>query len=347
MDQNQFDMNRAIPYRFQKSGTYGLFAISLFAGVWLAAGVAAAGSFITGDTVPLSQLSRRYNFIAYTVQGQNLILRTKFNTFSFESNTRKVEFNNTLIWLNAPVSRYWGAWTIRDLDVDKTILPLINPTWALKPANWQMVIIDPGHGGQDPGAADLRRGLEEKNITLELAQRIRTILQKYNIAVRLTRNGDQTVELDQRCLMANQCGADLFVSIHLNAAANTSSSGIETYILPPAGCPITASTFAGTRDRIVFPGNKYDEANMVLGYYLQRSLAKYTRLEDRGVRRSRFYVIRNVNCPAALVECGFISSRNDRIKIMTSAYRDDAARGIAEGILTYINMAKRAQKLNP
>lgn len=347
MDHNQSHMQWAAPGRLKKSGAGRMFAICLLIGAWLAAGAAAAGSFMMDDAVPLSQLSRRYNFIAYTVQGQNLVLRTKFNTFSFEGNTRKVKFNDTLIWLNVPVARHWGAWTIRDLDVDKTILPLINPSRALKAENWQLLILDPGHGGQDPGAADSRRGLEEKRITLELAQRVRTILQKYNMAVRLTRNSDQTVELDQRCLMANQCAANLFVSIHLNAAANTSSSGIETYILPPAGCPITASTFAGTRDRVAFPANKHDEANMVLGYYLQKSLVKYTRLEDRGVRRSRFYVIRNVNCPAALVECGFISSRSDRTKIMTSAYRDDVARGIAEGILTYINMVKRTQKLNP
>jgi N-acetylmuramoyl-L-alanine amidase len=86
---------------------------------------------------------------------------------------------------------------------------------------------------------------------------------------------------------------------------------------------------------------------MLLGYYLQKSLIKYTRMEDRGIRRSRFYVIRNVDCPAALVECGFISSRNDRIKIVTQTYRDNVVRGIAEGILTYLNMVKRAHAINP
>ncbi|MFH1476222.1 MAG: N-acetylmuramoyl-L-alanine amidase [Verrucomicrobiota bacterium] len=300
-----------------------------------------------GDAVSLSQLSHRHNFISYTARGKNLTLKTKFNNFIFEGNTRKVEFNNILIWLNAPVTRHWGAWTIRNIDVDKTILPLINPLGTLKSEGGQLVLLDPGHGGQDPGAIDLRRGLEEKRITLELAQRVRTILQKYNIDARLTRGGDQTIELDQRCLMANRLRADLFVSIHMNAAANANSSGIETHILPPAGCPITASAFVGSRDRVAFPGNRHDGANLVLGYYLQRSMIKYTCLEDRGVRRSRFYVIRNVDCPAALVECGFISSRNDRIKIMTTAYRNNVARGIAEGIVTYLNMVKRARTLNP
>jgi N-acetylmuramoyl-L-alanine amidase len=291
----------------------------------------------------LSQLSHRYNFISYAARGKNLALKTKFNTFAFESNTRKVKFNDTLIWLNAPVTRHWGAWTIRDIDVDKTILPLINPHGALKSEGWRRVMLDPGHGGKDPGAVDLRRGLEEKRITLELAGRVRTILKKYKVDVRLTRDGDQTTDLDKRCLMANRWKADLFVSIHLNASANANASGIETHILPPAGCPITASAFVGSRDRAAFPGNRHDGANMVLGYYLQRSLLKFARLEDRGVRRSRFYVLRNVNCPAALVEGGFISSRNDRTKIMTTAYRDNVARGIAEGILAYLNLVKRAR----
>lgn len=340
-------MNLPSHHGFKKSGAIRVAGAGLLAGVWLAAEAASAGSFIMGDAVSLSQLSHRYNFLSYAAQGKNLALKTKFNTFTFEGDTRKVEFNNILIWLNASVARHWGSWTIRDLDVDKTILPLINPSQALKSESWRLVILDPGHGGQDPGASDLHRGLEEKHITLELAQRVRTILQKYNVDARLTRGGDKTTDLDQRCLLANRWGADLFVSIHLNATANSDSSGIETHILPPAGCPITASAFVSSRDRVAFPGNRHDEANMILGYYLQKSLIKYNRLEDRGVRRSRFYVIRNVNCPAALVECGFISSRNDRTKIMTAAYRDNVARGIAEGILTYLNMVKRAQALNP
>lgn len=340
-------MNFSFYRRLKQSGALRVFGVGLLAGFWLATETAAAGSFIMGDAVSLSQLSHSYSFLSYTAQGKNLTLRTKFNAFIFEGDTRKVEFNGTLVWLNAPVARHWGSWTIRDIDVDKTVLPLIRPSPALKSENWRLVIIDPGHGGQDPGASDPRRDLEEKRITLELAKRVQTILQKYNVDARLTRAGDQTTELDQRCLLANRLGADLFVSIHLNAAANSDSSGIQTHILPPAGAPITESSSVGARDRVAFPGNRHDEANMILGYYLQKSLIKYTQMEDRGVRRSRFYVIRNVDCPSALVECGFISGRNDRAKIMTAAYRDNVVRGIAEGILTYLNMVKRAQPSNP
>ncbi|MBI2438154.1 MAG: N-acetylmuramoyl-L-alanine amidase [Lentisphaerae bacterium] len=326
----------------QKTNTLGALLAGALSGLWLTAPAALAGSESLGDALSLSKLSQRYGFVSYSASGKTLTLKTKFSTLSLEGDTRKAEFNNTLIWLNAPVSRHWGSWTIREADVQKSILPLLNPTKSLRWESARLVVLDPGHGGADPGASDSRRGLEEKDIALELAKSVRTMLQKYNVAVRLTRGNDQTLELDERCQMANRWGAEVLVSIHLNAAANSGSSGIETHILPPAGCPITASASVSTRDRVVFPGNHHDEANMILGYQLQRSLLKFTKAEDRGVRRSRFYVIRNVNCPAALVECGFISSRNEKAKIMTAAYRDNIVRGIAEGIVAYLNLVKRA-----
>lgn len=320
---------------------------ALLFGVGLSAPRALCAEAGLGDTLALSKLSKRHGFVAYTTEGKRLTLKTRFSTFNFEGDTRKAEFNNTLIWLNAPVSRHWGSWTISEIDVPKTILPLLNPSGALRSENARLVVLDPGHGGGDPGAIEPRRGLEEKQLTLELAERVKTILRKYGIDARLTRSSDQTLELDERCQMANRWGADLFVSIHLNTAANSGSSGIETHILPPAGCPITASSFVGSRDKAAFAGNHHDQANMVLGYQLQRSLLKYTRAEDRGVRRSRFYVIRNVNCPAALVECGFISNHSEKNKIMTAAYRDNVARGIAEGITTYLNLVKQARPRKP
>ena len=83
------------------------------------------------------------------------------------------------------------------------------------------------------------------------------------------------MDLQERCEYATRVRADVFVSIHLNSAADTDSSGIETHILPPAGHPITASDTVGPRDRAAYPGNSHDGANLVLGYSLQRSLLKY------------------------------------------------------------------------
>ena len=114
-----------------------------------------------------------------------------------------------------------------------------------------------------------------------------------------------------------------------------------------AGCPITSIATVTARDRVVYPGNRHDGANMVLGHMLQKSLLKYTRAEDRGVRRSRFYVIKCAPCPAALVECGFISNRKERENLMDPKYRDRIAKALAEGIIAYLNTVKRAHNIKP
>lgn len=306
-----------------------------------------AGHAPAQERVPLWKLADRHNFIAHVTHGKQITLRTRFSTFRFEGDSRKLFYNDVLIWLNAPIARSWGTWNIHSADVEHTVLPLLNPPRALRREKYRIVALDPGHGGADSGALNTRLGLYEKTIVLDLAQRVRSILLKYNVDARLTRTGDQAVELDNRCFMANRWGADLFVSIHLNAAANKSSAGVETHILPPAGSPITASASAGSRDRMSFPGNNHDGANLLLGYALQKSVLKYTGAEDRGVRRSRFYVIRNVSCPSALLECGFISNNSEASRMASPAYRDKLVKGIAEGIMDYLNSGRRALAQGP
>ena len=153
--------------------------------------------------------------------------------------------------------------------------------------------------------------------------------------------------LPERCQYAARVQADVFVSIHLNSAADPDSSGIETHILPPACHPITASATVGSRDRTAYPGNSHDGANMALGYFLQKSLLKRTGAEDRGVRRSRFCVVKSAPCPAALVECGFVSNREEARKLLTAEYQDRIAQALAEGVLAYLDAVRRTQPSGP
>ncbi len=318
------------------------------AGLLLASLTAASsGAGWPGGAVPLSKLAERHTFVSYSAKGRQITLKTRFNTFLFEGETRTVRFNGTLLWLHAPVVRRWSGWMLSDADVATTILPLINPPGALRTEGCRTVLLDPGHGGDDQGASSPHRRLREKDVNLILARRVQAILMKNKVDARLTRSRDETLSLDQRCRLAGRGAADLFVSIHLNSAASHSASGVETHVLPPAGCPITAEAGAAARDKVAFAGNRHDAANTLLGYYLQRSLVKYTRLEDRGVRRSRFYVIRNVNCPAALVECGFLSNAGDSRRLADPAFQDSVARAIAEGLLTYLNKTKQARGRKP
>ncbi len=268
------------------------------------------------------------------------------DTLSFTGNSRKTFINGTVVWLNGPVVKKWGRWRILKCDVDKTIVPLLYPNRSLISESYRVVVLDPGHGGKDKGVRDRWRSVEEKRVVLYLAKKIKNILKHENIKVRLTRTTDRAVSLKKRCELAKGYKADLYVSIHLNGAKNSQAKGIETHIVPPVGYRST-SNLSSVRafDRTAYPGNRHDGANMILGYMIQQSLVKHIGGKDRGVRRSRFYVIRNVSCPAALVECGFLSNRAEAEKFISKAYRDKIAQAIAKGILSYINSVKRAHRM--
>jgi len=308
-------------------------------------GERAEGATSKFSPVVISKVADQLGFLSHGVNGKKITLRGKFNVLEMEGDSRRASFNNVDFWLSGPPARRWGRWTMLQNDADNMLRPLANPSAFLKDEGYRVIVLDPGHGGNDKGANDLRSGIQEKQIVLELAKDVRGTLKRYNLDVRMTRWQDVNLELDDRVQYAGKVRADLFVSIHLNAAENDDSSGIETHIVPPAGCPITASAKVNNRDQSVYPGNRHDGANMALGYMLQKSLLKYTRAEDRGVRRSRFQVIKNAPCPAALVECGFISNRREREKLMSREYRDRLSKALAEGIIAYLNAVKRANKI--
>jgi N-acetylmuramoyl-L-alanine amidase len=297
-------------------------------------------------SVSVNQMANNYGFRSITIYGKQITMQTRFNTLIFEGNSRRASFNGVSIWLNGPISKHWGTWNILQDDIDRTVLPLLAPNNALSSESCQIVVLDPGHGGDDHGAASRAR-LMEKNMTLELARKVRLILLQYRVDTRLTRNNDYRMDLDDRYKKANSWNSSVFISIHLNSAKNSSPAGIETHILPPAGYMGTANNSLGVYDQIACPANRYDRANMVLGYLLQRSLLKHTKAEDRGVRRSRFVVLKGITCPAALVECGFLSNRSEELKLARPEYLDHLARGIAEGIMAYLNGVKRANQGSP
>lgn len=297
------------------------------------------------SSVSLSQMPARCGFLSTAVNGKHITMRTKFNILTMEGDSRRANFNGIDVWLNGPVARHWGSWHVLQIDIDRTFLPLLYPDNALSSEEYQVITIDPGHGGDDNGAQS-RSGQHEKEITLDLAKKVRLILLRYRIDTRLTRNSDHKLELEDRTNLANCWKSSLFVSIHLNAADNSSPSGIETHILPPAGYASTANNSLGVYDQVVFPGNRHDRANIVLGYLMQKSLLKHAGGDDRGVRRSRFVVLKSSSCPACLIECGFLSNRYEASRLSTQDHLDKLARGIAEGIISYLNSVKRANMTN-
>lgn len=167
------------------------------------------------------------------------------------------------------------------------------------------VIIDPGHGGRDKGA--VWGGVRESDLNLKTAFKLEYYLKRAGYRVVMTRRSDRYVSLTGRAAIANRYRNAVFVSIHYNATRETYVHGAETF-------------HGGSR------------SSSYLSSSLQRNLVSYCKVKNRGSQYRRFSVLRNTNCPAALVECGFISNSRERSRCNTSSFQDAAARAILAGI---------------
>ena len=246
------------------------------------------------------------------------------------------------VMLDDPIGSQRGHLTLSRRDYDKVFVPLF---WELPKVPVRRIVLDPGHGGKDTGKVNGPYKYTEKAATLDTAARLKILLEKQGFEVVFTRTKDVFVDLDDRPALAANAKADLFISLHYNAgpAGDSSSDGIETYCLTPAG---QKSTNAGKAKSTtgVEPGNRFDTANMALGWGIQRRLVKSTGADDRGVRRARFAVLRTLTCPGVLIEGGFMSSRKEGALIADAAYRQKIAEAVAAGIVDYVVRARPAAK---
>lgn len=288
--------------------------------------------------VSLRDLAALYGMEMTGPVAQRVTLANRAHALIFKTDSREVLVDGVLVWLHAPMVLVRNRWVIREVDARVVIDPLMRPGRHLRGTGHRVVVIDPGHGGQDTGARG-RRGVEEKRVVLDLARRLRANLLNAGVRVYMTRESDRFVELDERSRKAGRWGADLFVSIHLNSAANSSASGIETYVLAAAGYESTA----GGHSNLNQPGNRFEAANGLAAFQIQRAMVARLGAVDRGVKRSRFLVLKNAPCPAVLVECAFVSNPAEEEKLLSEAYREAMAESLARGVLNYLNLVRRAQ----
>jgi len=220
------------------------------------------------------------------------------------------------------------------------------------------IVIDPGHGGKDPGTLRRRYKLNEKDLVLDISKKIETKLRKERkFKVILTRDKDTFIPLAERGRVANENGGGLFVSIHVNSAKSSRLNGSSTYFLDAAKTDEERATamlenaalqyeIEGTdqekRDEINLilqdmAQNEYLRESKDLSTFIQLELAKIKGLKSRGLRQANFAVLRGAYMPAALVEAAYISNVSDEKKLNNSRFRTRLAEAIAEGILKYID----------
>ena len=276
----------------------------------------------------LTDLAARYR-LPFLAAEKQWSFGTNANQLKLFPEKRDARFNNIRIVPSfAPTVRN-GICCLSAVDVNTLVNPLFT---ARKPHRHKIlrIVLDPGHGGKDHGAIGTLTN--EKKITLRLAKKTAELLKANGYTVHLTRESDLFLALADRPAKAAKLEADLFVSIHVNAAANRTISGVETFALTPAGAPSSNGSEVVNRR---YAGNAFDFNNLLLAYHIQKSLLARTSAVDRGIKRARFAVLRDLKCPGVLAEVGFITNAAEERKLADDAYLDKLARAIADGILSY------------
>lgn len=219
------------------------------------------------------------------------------------------------------------------------------------------IVVDPGHGGHDPGAVG-HSGLQEKDVVLDIGLKLRERLRdELGLDVVMTRSTDVFIPLEERTAIANKVNADLFLSVHANAAANRNANGIETYYLNLAKTEKAAQLAAkenGTSlekvsvlQAILFDLMASYKLNdsAHLAEEVQKSLHKkargtYPDVKNLGVKQGPFYVLVGATMPSILVEAAFLSNTQEEARLNDPLYRDLTAEGILDGVRGYISSLK-------
>ncbi len=206
------------------------------------------------------------------------------------------------------------------------------PTGATATDGPFLVIIDPGHGGQDSGTT--KAGIAEKELTLDVAHRAEWLLQSRGFATMLTRTDDSYIPLPARAAIANAQRNCVFVSIHFDEAGRSAATGVETYYAAHQVSNATrvASWLPFLQRTSSEPANVESQS---LAGFIQEALVAHTQAVNRGTRPEQFFVIANVRHPAVLVEGGFLTNKDEMSKLVNGDYREQIAAAISDGVMRY------------
>jgi N-acetylmuramoyl-L-alanine amidase len=283
--------------------------------------------------VPIEDVSRFYK-LGDPVKGEKEFqIESPGRTIRGKIGTREIYINNVKYILCFPTLKKGRDILISAMDVTKILEPVLRPGKIKNAGPVRTVILDAGHGGHDSGATG-RRGME-KEAALDVVLRAKRLLESQGYTVRMTRSSDVFIPLEQRAAYANRFPDAIFVSVHFNKSTKGTASGIETFALAPRGVPSMDEQNFSYSDLRQHPGHARDPENIALATALHSSMLRKMRLYDRGIKRARFVVIRDIKVPGVLLEGGFMNHPVDGNLIASSSFRDAFAKAILEGVNRY------------
>jgi N-acetylmuramoyl-L-alanine amidase len=239
------------------------------------------------------------------------------------------KLQTALAWFGLILMAACLVWLESIPRVERFPEPVTNRAGKIFP----LVVLDPGHGGQDSGA--MCAGMMEKDLTLDVAQRVDRRLREAGLATLMTRGGDNYVSLADRAAMTNRLRDCVLVSIHFNEGNKPVSTGIETYYAEHqmTSGALRLASWLPFLQRVSSEGPNLESQS--LAGFIQQALVARTHAVNRGTKTQQFFVLANVQHPAVLVEGGFISNKDDASKLGSVEYREEIAAAISDGILHY------------
>jgi len=295
------------------------------------------------DYLSVDNIARFYRLPAEVApSGAKIRLETVMNPLEFVRGSREVMINGARCWLCFPLIEQNGKFLVSRTDVAKTIEPQLRPHRVPNAGKVETVVLDPGHGGHDRGAV-CRYGYE-KDFALDVARKLRPLLQAKGLRVIMTREGDYFVPLEVRAQIANAARNSIFVSIHFNATdRDPNATGFEIFSFTPRGAPSTSDEWVTPTALSMQAGSEVDGQSMALSACIYHSLLGHIPEFDRGIKRARFAVLRLTRVPAVLIEGGFLTERGESQLIAKKDWRGKLAQAIGVGIENYHALGVKKQ----
>ncbi len=286
------------------------------------------------EYVPVDSLKQFYNFTKLSRSGKSIVLENPKVEMRLDSGGHECLMNGVKFVFTHSVIDIGGTPHVSRMDLAKLIDPVLRPKFIMSAGDFRTVILDPGHGGHDPGATNPLG--TEAAYNLRLAKRIKPLLEARGFRVVMTRESDRFLSLQERVDLANALRENaIFISIHFNAGASH-AHGIETFTLSPPGVSHYGRGLVAS-DNLARAGNHHDSANIALATSVHGSILRRLGRNtfDRGIKRARFTVLSGVRHPAILFEGGFMSHPRDARLIANDAYQNALAMGMADAIMKY------------
>jgi N-acetylmuramoyl-L-alanine amidase len=283
--------------------------------------------------VPIEEVAEFYKMAQPVSNGETFRMAAQGRSIVGRPGAKELLINGVKYVLCFPMYNRDGRVLISAMDVVKIIEPIMRPQKITTNGMVHTIVLDAGHGGQDSGA----RGPlgAEKDATLDVVLRARKLLMENGYQVRCTRLTDVFIPLDARAEIANHTPNSIFVSVHFNKSNTGGGTGIETYCLAPRGVPSMDEENLSYSDFQLQPGHARDPENVALATTVHAAMVRSLGMPDRGIKRARFLVIKNITVPGILVEGGFMSGADDARKIASPEYRQQLAQCILDGVNRY------------